>query len=277
MDLKEVYKPIENQLIDVEKELMSTAYTYLREDSVNEIINCFFKIQGKRFRPALTLLSAGMINDRLQKDSNGKLIKLSVAFELIHSTSLIHDDIIDDDTLRRGQKTLNSAFGRKIAVLAGDVLYARAFSMLSTELPKEFGQSIVKLTENMCRAEIEQAKEKNLSKSLYLSIIRGKTAEFMSTCCRLGGILAGATSKEAECLAEYGLNLGMTYQLIDDIIDEDIDMSLSIGIKEAEFYGAKALDAISSFEESPYKQSLINFVHLILCFFHETKVNETAS
>ena len=269
MNLKGIYKPIKNQLFHVENELASIVGSYLSKDSIDEILNCFFKIQGKRLRPALTLLCAGLVNQRLGKDSDHKLIKLCVALELIHSTSLIHDDIIDDDTLRRGQETLNSAYGRKIAVLAGDVLYARSFSVLSTELPKEFGQRIVNLTEDMCRAEIKQAKEQNVTKSLYLSIVQGKTAGFMSVCCQLGGLLAGANLKETQYLAEFGLNLGMTYQLMDDIIDEDMDKSLDIGMKDAEIYATKALKAISSFEETPYKQSLINFVHYILSFSHQ--------
>lgn len=264
MNLKEVCKPIEIKLQQVEKELINEVCANIYKDSVNEILNYFFQIPGKRLRPALTLLSAGMINDRLPKQFNEKLIKLAIVLELIHSTSLIHDDIIDDDTLRRGQRTLNSKYGRKIAVLAGDVLYARTFSILSTELPKAFERSIVKLTEDMCRAEIKQAKEKKLSKELYLSIIRGKTAEFMSACCRLGGILAGADPNEAESLAEYGLNLGMTYQLVDDILDDDIDNSLGIDLKDAERFAFKAIKSLDAFENSSYKKSMIKFVGFIL-------------
>ena len=264
MILEEVYKPIENQLLLVENKLKSTLNSYPCNDSVNEILNYFLKIRGKRLRPALTLLSAGLINDRLKKYKNDRLIHLSVALEFIHSTSLIHDDIIDDDYLRRGQTTLNSAYGRKIAVLTGDALYARAFSILSAELPKEFGQSIIKMTEGMCGAEIEQAKNSNITKDSYLAIIRGKTAELMSICCRLGSLLAGATSKEAENLTAYGLNLGIAYQIADDILDDDIDSSLGIGLKDAESYAANAIKALNMFVDSSYKRSLIQFVGFIL-------------
>lgn len=266
MNLKEIYHPIEMKLDQVEKEMASVVCADASKHPVNEILNNFFKTPGKCLRPALAMLSAGMINDSLPDETNEQLIKLAVVLELIHSTSLIHDDIIDNDTLRRGQKTLNGEYGRKIAVLAGDVLYARTFSLLTTEMPASFTEEIIKLTENMCAAEIEQAKSGSVTQELYLSVIRGKTAEFMSASCRLGGILAGATQSQVEALSVYGLNLGITYQLIDDIMDGDVDNSLGIDLSFVERYALRALNALDAFENSPYKESLIKFVSYILNF-----------
>lgn len=266
MNMKEVYQPIEEQLRMVDNELLQILQndSGIFKDSIDEIFNHFFKNPGKRLRPALTLLSAGMINNNLPRQTNDKLIKLAVILELIHSTSLIHDDIIDDDTLRRGQKTLNGIYGRKIAVLAGDILYAKTYALLTDEMPRYFVKSIIKLTEDMCRAEVEQAKTSDNSMERYFAIVRGKTAEFMAVCCKLGGMIAGADREKSELLAEFGLNLGMSYQLIDDITDGDIDRSLNIKSKDAERFAYRALNALNAFDDSSYKDSLKDFVGFIL-------------
>lgn len=269
MNMKEVYFPIESQMQQMEKELADVLNlnSQVDQDTIDEILKYFFQLQGKRFRPALALLSAGMVNESLSSQQNQKLIKLVIILELIHNTSLIHDDIIDDDALRRGQKTLNGVYGRKIAVLAGDVLYAKAFTLLTTEMPASFVKEIVKLTEDMCAAEIEQAKAGSVTEERYLSIIRGKTAEFMSASCRLGGKLAGANKNQLAALSEYGMNLGITYQLIDDLLDGDIDNSLNIDLDYVEGFAQKALHALDSFENSEYKDSLEKFVKYILNFY----------
>lgn len=272
MRFQELYNPISKELDKVETELSNVCFD-MGTGSLREIAEYFFKSPGKRLRPVLVLLSAGTANPKLLHSTNDLLIQLAVGVELIHSASLIHDDIIDGDLLRRGKETLNKVYGRKIAVLAGDVLYARAFSIFSNALPKKFEKDIINLTEEMCAAEIDQAKKTFFDREMYLNIIKGKTASFMELCCGLGAELIGASEKEIDSLKKYGLNLGMAYQIIDDYIDGGIDALSNITLRDAQCYAEKAIEALSNFEDSKYKNSLIMMVNHILMLSHENVKN----
>jgi octaprenyl-diphosphate synthase len=131
----QAHDPIKEELYEVEIVLKSIGKN-ITSTSSQDIFDHFFRIPGKHLRPTLILLCSNAINPCLNIRQKEQLIHLSVAVELIHSASLIHDDIIDGDLFRRGQKTLNNVYERKIAVLAGDTLYAKAFSILSNYLDK---------------------------------------------------------------------------------------------------------------------------------------------
>ena len=263
LQFEDIYYPISNNLNLVEKELKKTCGN-LGTNYLQGIIGYFFKIPGKRLRPTLALLSAGVIDNKLPKSANDQLIKFATGIELMHSASLIHDDVIDDDLIRRGQKTISRIYGKKIAVLVGDVVYSLAFSTISNSLPKEFKQIIVELTEYMCAAEVIQAENKLPTRGTYLNIIKGKTALFMSASCKIAAALAGATKEQLKNIEEYGLNLGMAYQIMDDCMDKDINARLNITVEDAKLYGNRAIESLESFEDSSYKISLINLVKLIL-------------
>ena len=262
MKLEEIYSPISNNLKLVEEELKKVGGK-LSTNHLQEIVDYFFNIQGKRLRPILALLSAGMIDENLSKSKNDQLLQFAVGLELMHSASLIHDDVIDGDLFRRGQSTLNNIYGKKVAVLVGDVVYSLAFSALSKSLPQEFEQMIVELTEYMCAAEVIQAEEKRLTREIYFDIIKGKTALFMSVSCKIAAALAGATKEQVISLEAYGLNLGLAYQIMDDCMDRDIDTQLNITVEDAKSFANKAIASLEAFEDSMYKTSLINLVSLI--------------
>lgn len=266
MKFNEIYLPIDKELRQVETELKNVMEK-LGGTSTRDIFNYFFSIPGKRLRPTLTLLSAGAVNNQLQPTINYELIELAVAVELIHSASLIHDDIIDGDLMRRGQKTLNKTFGNKIAVLVGDALYSRAFSIFSNSLSKEFSEAMGKVTEKMCIAEILNAKNTLPDRETYLKIIEGKTAYFMSICCSLGATIANASEKEISSLASYGLNLGMAYQILDDYIDNDAVAIKNVTLEEAFQFAFNAKNSIKTLEDSSYKKNLINLVDYVLDFY----------
>lgn len=267
MQFLDIYTPISKELNLVENELNKISEN-LSTDYLKRIISYFFKIPGKRLRPTLALLSAGIINNKLSESSNTQLIQFAAGIELMHSASLIHDDVLDDDLLRRGQSTLNMLYGKKIAVLAGDVVYALAFSKISSSLPKEYEQTILQLTEYMCAAEVVQAEDASPDNEMYLNIIKGKTALFMSVSCKIAAALAGGSRKQILSLEEYGLNLGMAYQIMDDYMDNDTSPSINISKEDANIYGNKAIAALDSFKDSPYKNSLINLVNFILNLSH---------
>ena len=165
----QAHDPIKGDLFKVETVLKSIGGN-ITATSTQDIFDHFFKIPGKYLRPTLILLSANAINPHLTLQQKEQLVQLSVAVELIHSASLVHDDIIDGDLFRRGQKTLDNVYGRKIAVLAGDTLYAKAFSILSGSLPRESEQIITQVIEKMCVAEIDQAKETEIAHLAGLSV-----------------------------------------------------------------------------------------------------------
>lgn len=272
MKFEQIYYPINKELDLVEQELKNINKN-LKTKPLQEILNYFFEVPGKQLRPTLALLSAKIVNNQLTETKSYQLTKLAVFLELMHSASLIHDDVIDGDYIRRGQKTLNKIYGRKIAILAGDVIYSQAFSIICNSLPKEFTNVIVLLTENMCAAEIQQASDCTASKDKYYKVIEGKTAFFMAISCKLGAVLAGGDSDKIISLESYGYNLGMAYQIFDDFIDGDIDPSLNITIEDAQSFADNAIASIETFENSPYKQSLINLVKYIVDTSHKKVSN----
>lgn len=172
---------------------------------------------GKRIRPRLTLYS-GMCFAPL----NPLMIEGAVAAELIHMASLIHDDVIDKSSTRRGQQTVNSLYGDHAAILTGDYLFAEAFNILSThQLLSSMGY-LVKAIQAMCEGEVNQANDQfsiSIGLQHYFQRITQKTGELLAACCQSGAILAGASSEELKLMRDYGLNIGFAYQITDDILD----------------------------------------------------------
>jgi octaprenyl-diphosphate synthase len=233
--------------------------------STKEIYDYFFKVPGKYLRPMLLILSAKAIKPEMAREQRIQLINLCVAVELIHSASLVHDDIIDNDLIRRGQKTLNNIYGRKVAVLAGDAFYAKAFSILLRSSTRDAELIITQVIEKMCIAEIEQAQVNEISKQDYLNIIEGKTAAFMSACCKLGSKVVEAKEEDITALENFGLDFGMVYQIIDDCLDSDPNaIKNNITIENAKEFAAKAHKAIENLESSVYKQGLMSLLNYVL-------------
>ena len=173
---------------------------------------------GKRLRPMLFLLCA---NSR-EKILPEKILPLAVALELIHTASLVHDDILDGSKKRRGVETTNSKYGTQIAVLIGDYLFAKAFQLVAEgNYGDEVALILSKLVKNLCRGEIMQDLSLFEIPTLeeYYSRINFKTAIFLSACCRLGGIIGGLNRDEVDGLTVYGNSLGLAFQIVDDVLD----------------------------------------------------------
>ncbi len=200
---------------------------------------CFHLLNagGKRVRPLLVLYSGLAIrsaaseynicparstanfNDPLLTEG---LVQASVAAELIHMASLVHDDIIDNSDMRRNRDSINKVWGRHFAVLGGDYLFAKAFGILSgSRLINSMGY-MVEAIQNMCQGEIEQADnlfDCNISMENYNDRIAKKTAIFIDCCCRSGAAAVGGEESNIKTLGNFGYNLGMAYQIVDDILD----------------------------------------------------------
>jgi heptaprenyl diphosphate synthase len=172
---------------------------------------------GKRIRPLLTLYS-GMCFAPL----NPPMIQAAVAAELIHMASLIHDDVIDKSSTRRGKPTVNSLYGDHAAILTGDYLFAEAFNILSTQQLLSSMTYLVEAIQAMCEGEVNQANEQfssSISLQHYFQRITKKTGKLLAACCQSGAILAGGVAEELTQMREYGLNIGYAYQITDDILD----------------------------------------------------------
>lgn len=173
---------------------------------------------GKRLRPMLFMMCANAKNSCPPE----KFLPLATALELIHTASLVHDDIIDTSKRRRGVETANSKYGAQIAVLIGDYLFAKAFQLVADN---DYGAQVQlilsKLVKNLCIGEIMQDRSLFVvpTMSEYYTRINLKTAIFLSSCCRLGAVVSDMTEREIENLTAYGSGLGLAFQIIDDLLD----------------------------------------------------------
>lgn len=173
---------------------------------------------GKRLRPMLFMLCA---NAKTACPIE-KTMPLATALELIHTASLVHDDIIDTSKRRRGVETANSKYGAQIAVLIGDYLFAKAFQLVAeNDYGAEVSTILSKLVKNLCVGEIMQDRSLFVVPTMteYYTRINLKTAIFLSSCCKLGAVVAKAPSREVENLTAYGAGLGLAFQIIDDLLD----------------------------------------------------------
>lgn len=186
-------------------------------EAVTAIGHHLQKSGGKRLRPALLLLSAGTCGYR-----GDAAIRLGAVVEIIHTATLVHDDVIDEAKVRRGQPSINQRWGNQASVLAGDWLYMQAFSLALRERNFDVLDLLIELTQMMVEGELMQMDwvgRIDLTEDEHLSLVHRKTAYLFSVCARMGAILAGADSKQEQRLGDYGWNLGMAFQLVDDLLD----------------------------------------------------------
>jgi octaprenyl-diphosphate synthase len=173
---------------------------------------------GKRMRPMLTLASA-----RLCGVSSGERhVNLAACVEFIHTATLLHDDVVDESDLRRGRATANAVWGNKSSVLVGDFLFSRAFQVMVEDGSLDVLRILSNASAVIAEGEVLQlttANDTETTESAYLEVIRAKTATLFAAAARVGAIVAGRPRAEEEALESYGLNLGIAFQLVDDVID----------------------------------------------------------
>ena len=179
------------------------------------------KSGGKRLRPALFLLAA-----RCGKNFDlNNALPLAAALELIHTASLVHDDVIDEADLRRGVPTANAKWGRRVSILTGDFIFAVAFRLVSKgNYNNSVSSRLADLVADLSEGEIVESREAYSGKADldgYLWRIKKKTANFLEICLELGGMVGGADKETTAALAAYGHNIGMAFQIKDDILDID--------------------------------------------------------
>ena len=211
---KEVFDLLRDDLIALEEEFGRDTVSDV--GAITEIGEYLRAGGGKRIRPALLLLSAKLF------DYEGRgAVRLGAVVEIIHTATLVHDDIIDEAKTRRGRPAANTQWGNSKCVLAGDWLYMQAFKIAVQERNFRILDSLIELTQQMVEGELLQMEKlgKLITLDEHFDLIYRKTACLFSVCMRLGAILGGATPQEEAAVAKYGHDLGMAFQIVDDVLD----------------------------------------------------------
>ncbi|WP_428308543.1 polyprenyl synthetase family protein [Lacipirellula sp.] len=213
--LSRLFAPIAADLALVDRRLQQE----LRHSDpfIDELAQHSFRIGGKRLRPALLLLTAQAVREVTPEHHT-----LAAVVEMVHTATLVHDDVLDEADVRRHLDTVNARWDNNTSVLLGDYLFSHAFYMAST-LETTFGcRAIGESTNTVCEGELRQTNSSGnfwLSRDEYLGIIDAKTAELTACCCRLGAHYAGADEATVDRLTSYGRKLGMAFQIVDDLLD----------------------------------------------------------
>ncbi len=178
---------------------------------------------GKRLRPVLTLACARMCGT-----TGDRHVKLAACVEFIHTATLLHDDVVDESILRRGLASANAVFGNKASVLVGDFLFARAFQLMVEDGSLRVLEILSGASATIAEGEVLQLVTQNdlsTTEERYLDVIRGKTAALFAAACQVGAVVADRPAAEERALAEYGMNLGIAFQLVDDALDYAADQA----------------------------------------------------
>jgi octaprenyl-diphosphate synthase len=213
--LAQLFEPIRDDLRAVEREfarhiesqvaLIPTIGAYVQDGG------------GKRIRPAVLLMSA-----RMAGYTGDRAVLYAAVLEFIHTATLVHDDIIDDSTLRRGRDAVHTRFGNHVTVLFGDFLYLKSMSLALSQDDLPIIRLLCDVTLRIVEGEVFQLTKNgavDLSEAAHLDIVRWKTAHLFAGCGRIGGMLGPTTREQQEALWDYGLNIGMAFQLVDDLLD----------------------------------------------------------
>jgi len=215
LSTREIMGLVQRDLSRVEEEFRLESVGSV--EAVSQIAQYLQGNGGKRLRPILLLISC-----RLFRDPSPEAIRLAAIVELIHTATLVHDDVIDDAKTRRGQPSANVRWGNHTSVLAGDWLYMQAFQIALRLRNFEILDLLITLTQRMVDGELLQLERLgriDISEADALELIDRKTAALFAACTRLGAIAAGSTPEQQVLLADFGWNLGMAFQIIDDILD----------------------------------------------------------
>lgn len=285
-----------NNVINVELDLMKKKLTELdfEDDYINDLAKEIISTskQGKLFRPMLTIL-IGKMSEQMDENISLNIVNLAVAIELLHTASLVHDDIVDNATQRRGKESFNYVYGNHMAVMMGDMIFAKAgmfvFDTFNIEVMNKFGSTIVDLSmgqllEMKSRNNIKQSKEN------YLYRIRKKTASLFETATWSGSVLANMNTNANEKLGQFGMNLGHAFQIFDDIRDftdlnnkiNNSGKNIGIDINNGILTLPVILSLENNFESNPFYNAIksneeINVNDLGVYLIHEGFIQQASS
>ena len=243
---------VENRLLLVEEKIKQKLTSEV--ELVQKMTDYHLDSGGKRLRAILTLGSAKLCN----YSKGTRDINLAACVELIHSATLMHDDVIDNGTIRRGKKTLNKIWDNHSSVLVGDYLLSRCFEMMVEDGNLEGLKLLSSTSSKIAQGEVLQLQhqgEVDMLEETYLKIISAKTAELFAASTKVGAILSDRNNKEKEALEFYGRNLGLTFQIADDTLDYNSELKLFGKKIGKDFYEGKVtLPIILLFQKANYEE-----------------------
>ena len=221
VSLEEIYAPVRERIARIPEAIFSVLST--PNELAQETIRHFFSRSGKYLRPALTFFGASLETQQtLSSAAEEKLLSLAAAFEIFHSATLIHDDIIDSAYLRRGIPTINAQWNSQVAVLVGDYLHDKAIGAIFSAENSRVTSLFLQTAGTVCDGEIHELREKNnfnLKEGEYFEIIGKKTAALIACCIEAGGIFAGLPPGKTVSLKHFGWTFGQAFQIVDDCLD----------------------------------------------------------
>ena len=243
-----IYEPIQEGLATVQDNLKNVAN--LRFPFLAQLLKHVFETTGKRLRPAITLLASNF-----HPHDREKTLLLATAVELLHMATLIHDDTVDDSDLRRGQATISSLWGRNAAVLLGDYIFAASAAYVcdtgNIRVIRRCSETIMELSSGELR-EMAEAYNCDLTVDHYLERVYDKTASLFTTAGETGATLSGASEDIVQALKEYSYNLGMAFQIVDDILDfQGTEEEVGKPVGNDLSHGVITLPAIMAMERYP--------------------------
>ena len=221
---KEIGKPALERLtalvVDDLREVNSLIVHHMESqvDLIPQLARHLIAAGGKRLRPILTLASAKMCGYK----GGNRHISLAACVEFIHTATLLHDDVVDESDLRRGLASANAVFGNKASVLVGDFLFSRSFELMVEDKSLDVLKILSHASSVIAEGEVMQLMTTNdteTSETAYLDVVKAKTAQLFAAACRIGAVVAERPRVEEEALDNYGMNLGISFQLIDDVLD----------------------------------------------------------
>ncbi len=218
-------------------------------DLIPQLAGHIIKAGGKYLRAMLTLATAKAFGY-----TGHRHVELGACIEFIHNATLLHDDVIDESLRRRGQPSANAKWGDKASILVGDFLFSRSFELMVGDGSMEILAILSRTASLLIEGEVQQLTWMNnteMTSEIYLSIIRAKTARLFSASCEIGGVVASCSTTQRQALADYGINLGLAFQLVDDILDYVADShTLGKNIGDDFREGKMTLPVIFAYEQS---------------------------
>jgi octaprenyl-diphosphate synthase len=261
-NIQTIFQPAGGFLQLVSKEL-DQAIENIETSNVKEMLKYGMSQKGQMIRPSLIYFIAKALKQNIELHEEQSLVHLACAVELLHTASLVHDDIIDSSEFRRGKESIYKRFGSGNAVLTGNTFYLLAFDLANKNLSKPQVDSIIRAASDMCCGEVIQQlyNRKLLPHAVYFDIIAKKTSSIIKHACKESAGIIGVSSLEILKMQELGECLGMLYQLSDDYKDKDVNLEPGFNFKlNAYNYINKADTIIKSFNESIYKKTFEIFL-----------------
>jgi octaprenyl-diphosphate synthase len=257
MNFQDIFKEYESELKEVEKEL---ANIFKSDATLIPTIGAYIlNSGGKRLRPLFLLLSADLAGYK-----GYKRVILAAVIEALHTASLLHDDVVDEAELRRGKKSSNKIWGNPVVVLLGDYLYAKALHISVAQESLPIMEALSYATSLMAEGEILQlmkAGDPSITFDEYIKIVTGKTAGLITAACRIAGLLAELETEKVQALTDFGHNIGVAFQMIDDILDYVADQS-ELGKKLGKdlMEGKITLPLIELLKKAKEKEEIVNII-----------------